>query len=89
MLVHKLGLDIKQFRISYHPGGSVKQITQGKYSFEGFIPVDPSIDFWYDLGFKPENFFVEVSRNTVQITSNTLVLGAIVMKSTISTMIKC
>jgi hypothetical protein len=70
MLVNKLGLDIKNFRISYHPGGSVKQITHGKYSFDKYIPVDPSIDYWYDLGFRPENFFVEVSRNTVLALNN-------------------
>ena len=41
MLVNKLGLDIKNFRISYHPGGSVKQITGGKYNFEKYVEIIP------------------------------------------------
>jgi hypothetical protein len=70
LLVNRLGFDIKNFRISYHPGGTIRHITKDKYTFDKYIPSDPMIEHWYSLGFSEANFIPEISRNTVLALNN-------------------
>ncbi|MGV8150422.1 MAG: hypothetical protein ACP5NV_01715 [Candidatus Woesearchaeota archaeon] len=59
------GIPKKKIFPSYQIGGSVKEITKGKYLFDCRIPSDPSRDIFIEFGIPEKNLIPDNTRDTL------------------------
>lgn len=64
LLIHKLGFNADNLRVSYFSGGEVEQATNGKYSFLHSIPPDHTVNIWRELGLADKQLIPDQSRDT-------------------------
>ncbi len=60
----EIGLDLKKVHPVYLSGGTVKELTEGKYNFDFEVPQDPYYQYWIDNGILKENMIPDKSRDT-------------------------
>ena len=65
ILIDKLKLDIEKLHVKVCTGGTVKELTQGRYEFNKKIPKDIlTYKIWKKLGVPEKNFIWDTTRDS-------------------------
>jgi hypothetical protein len=63
-------IDLSKIHVAYCTGGEVKDLTDGKYTFDKKVEVDPFYHDWINAGIIPENMIADKTRDTLLSLKN-------------------